>query len=129
MKYGLKEETIQKICTVLAGFPQVEKALLYGSRAKGNYKNGSDMDLTLCGGANLTTKVLHDVMDELDDLLLPYTIDLSLFQNIRDENLIEHIRRVGITFYEKEDPVMVDRYEVGAPMESAPPFNEGINAK
>jgi uncharacterized protein len=104
MKYGLQDVTIQKIRTVLAGFPQVEKALLYGSRAKGNYKNGSDIDLTLCGDANLTLKVLTNVMDELDDLLLPYTIDLSIFRDISDSNLIEHIRRVGVTFYEKEDP-------------------------
>ncbi len=106
MKYGLQDATIQKICAVLAEFPQVEKAVLYGSRAKGNYKNGSDIDLTLCGGANLTLKVLYKVMDELDDLLLPYTIDLSIFQDISDPDVIEHIRRVGVTFYEKEDPAV-----------------------
>ena len=55
------------------------------------------------GGANLTLKVLYKVMDELDDLLLPYTIDLSLFQDISDPDVIEHIRRLGVTFYEKED--------------------------
>jgi len=103
MKYGLQSSTIHKICAVLAEFSQVEKAVLYGSRAKGNYRNGSDIDLTLCGGANLTLKVLYKVMDELDDLLLPYTIDLSLFQDISDPDVIEHIRRVGVTFYEKKD--------------------------
>jgi hypothetical protein len=51
----------------------------------------------------LTLKVLYKVMDELDDLLLPYTIDLSLFQDISDPDVIEHIRRLGVTFYEKED--------------------------
>ena len=47
MKFGLKDITIQKIQQVLAAFPQVEEAILYGSRAKGNYKDGSDIDLTL----------------------------------------------------------------------------------
>jgi uncharacterized protein len=103
MKFGLQEATIQKICDVLAEFPQVEKAVLYGSRAKGNYRNGSDIDLTLCGGPDLELKVLYKVMDKIDDLLLPYTFDLSLFQDIRDPFVIEHIRRVGVTFYEKED--------------------------
>jgi len=48
-RFLVKEATIRKIRAVLAEFPQVEKAVLYGSRAKGNYKNGSDIDLTLCG--------------------------------------------------------------------------------
>jgi predicted nucleotidyltransferase len=102
MKFGLKEATIQQICDVLALHPQVKKAVLYGSRAKGNYKNGSDIDLTLHGGADLTMRVLYRIMDELDDLLLPYTIDLSIFRDISDPDVVEHINRVGITFYEKK---------------------------
>src|ERR1051325_181216 len=101
MKYGLKETTIQQICDVLAKYASVEKAVLYGSRAKGNYKNGSDIDLTLYGGADLTLNVLYRLSDELDDLLLPYTIDLSIFSQISDPDVLEHIRRVGVTFYEK----------------------------
>ncbi|MBI5877284.1 MAG: nucleotidyltransferase domain-containing protein [Chloroflexi bacterium] len=101
MKYGLKETTILKVCALLTRFPQVDKAVLYGSRAKGNYKGGSDIDLTLCGGADLTLRVLYRIMDELDDLLLPYTIDLSIYTNISDPDLIEHIQRVGMTFYAK----------------------------
>jgi uncharacterized protein len=101
LRFGLKEETIQKICLVLAHYPPVEKAVLYGSRAKGNYKNGSDIDLTLYGGADLTLRVLYRLSDELDDLLLPYTIDLSIFSQISDPDVIEHIQRVGVTFYEK----------------------------
>ena len=101
IRFGLKETTIQQICGVLTKHPQVDRAVLYGSRAKGNYKNGSDIDLTLCGGADLDLRVLYRIMDELDDLLLPYTIDLSIYGNIGDSDLIEHIQRVGLTFYEK----------------------------
>jgi predicted nucleotidyltransferase len=101
MKYGLKEATIRKICAVFAKFPQVDQAVLYGSRAKGNYKNGSDIDLTLCGDADLTLNVLYQIMHALDDLLLPYTIDLSIFSDIGDPDVVEHIRRVGVTFYAK----------------------------
>lgn len=101
MKYGLKEATIHNICAVLARYPQVDKAVLYGSRAKGNYKNGSDIDLTLQGDATLTLNVLYKIMDELDDLLMPYTIDLSIFSQIGDPDVVEHIQRVGVTFYEK----------------------------
>lgn len=101
LRFGLKQATIEKISGVLARYPQVERAVLYGSRAKGNYRNGSDIDLTLCGGADLTLNVLYRISEELDDLLLPYTIDLSIFSQISDPDLVEHIQRVGMTFYEK----------------------------
>jgi predicted nucleotidyltransferase len=103
LRFGLKEATIEKICSVLARHPQIDKALLYGSRAKGNYKNGSDIDLTLVGGPDLTMTVLYRIMDEIDDLLLPYTFDLSIFNHISDPDVVDHIRRVGVTFYEKEE--------------------------
>lgn len=101
MKFGLKDATIEKICAVFARYPSVEKVALYGSRAKGNFKKGSDIDLTLMGGDELTLKTLYKIMDELDDLLLPYTIDLSLFKSISDPEVISHIHRVGVTFYER----------------------------
>lgn len=103
MKFGLQETTIEKICAVLTLHPQVEKAVLYRSRAKGNYKNGSDIDLTLLGGQDLTMKVLYRIMDEIDDLLLPYTFDLSIFTHISDPDVVEHIQRAGVTFYEKKE--------------------------
>jgi len=103
MRFGLKNETIKKICAVFYRYPQVEKAVLYGSRAKGNFKNGSDIDLTLLGNADLTMTVLYKIMEEIDDLLLPYTIDLSIFRTISDPDVIEHIQRVGVIFYDRDD--------------------------
>lgn len=101
LRFGLKEATIQNIGAVLARNPQVEKAVLYGSSAKGNYRNGSDIDLTLCGGVDLTLNVLYRISEELDDLLLPYTIDLSILSQISDPDLIEPIQRLGVAFFEK----------------------------
>ena len=101
LRFGLKEITIEKICGVLAKHPQVDKAVIYGSRAKGNYKNGSDIDLTLHGGQDLTLDILYKILEEIDDLLLPYMIDLSIFHTLKDPDFIDHIQRVGITFYEK----------------------------
>ena len=100
MKYGLSERTLQKIQGVLSHYPQVEKAILYGSRAAGTYRNGSDIDLTLCGEA-LTHSVLSRIDTELDDLLLPYTIDLSIFHQIDNPAMVEQIQRIGIDFYGK----------------------------
>jgi uncharacterized protein len=105
VKFGLSEATIKKIQAVLAHYPQVETAVLYGSRAKGNYKPGSDIDLTLYGGEELTLAVLLRLMSEIDDLLLPYSVDLSIFHTINDPDLIDPIKRVGVPFYERETAV------------------------
>ncbi len=103
LRFGLKETTIQKLCGVFAKYPQVTEAVLYGSRAKGNYKNGSDIDLTLHGGADLTLNVMYKILDEIDDLLLPYTIDLSIYRTLSDPDFIDHIQRVGVTFYDRNE--------------------------
>jgi uncharacterized protein len=100
MNHGLTEATLKKIQTVLADFPQVEKAVLYGSRAKGTFKPRSDIDLTLLG-PELTFKLLARIDAALDDLLLPYEIDLSVFHDLSQPDLLDHIRRVGLALYEK----------------------------
>lgn len=97
MQYGLSEETIEKINHILIRYPQIETVVLYGSRAKGNYHNGSDIDLTL-KGESLTLSLLYEIERELDDLLLPYTFDISLYQQIEDPGLLNHIDRMGIVF-------------------------------
>ncbi len=106
MLYGLKNETIKKINEVLAQFPEVEEAILYGSRAKGNYKAGSDIDLTL-NGKKLNLKLLNKISLALDDLLLPYTLDISIYRHISNPDLIEHIDRVGKVFYSVKNEVGV----------------------
>jgi uncharacterized protein len=102
LRFGLKESTIQKIHDVLVRYPQVKTAILYGSRAKGDYKNGSDIDLTFIGDEDLTLDIMYKIMEELDNLLLPYTIDISIFSNIKDEEVVAHINRVGVPFYQKQ---------------------------
>jgi predicted nucleotidyltransferase len=100
MKYGLKIQTIQRIQEVFALFPEIDEAILFGSRAKGNFKPGSDIDLTL-KGINLNLSVMNEISLELDDLLLPYTMDLSVYHQIDNVDLLDHIGRVGILFYKK----------------------------
>ena len=114
-RFGLKEITVQKICGVFAKYSRVEKAMIYGSRAKGNYKNGSDIDLTLYGGKDLTLDVLYKIMTEIDDLLLPYTIDLSIFHDLSDPDFIDHIQRVGVLFYKKRENADVTPVPHGIP--------------
>lgn len=101
MNHGLTSETVDRIRSVLARFSDVEKAVLYGSRAKGNYKPGSDVDLTLFG-SGLNATILSRISTALDDLLLPQKIDISIFAKISHADLIDHIRRVGVVLYEKQ---------------------------
>ena len=75
---------LDKIKMVLCSHKNIENVILYGSRAKGNYKEGSDIDLTIKG--NLT----------FDNLSLPWKIDLSLYNQIENKELLEHIDRVGV---------------------------------
>jgi len=99
-RFGLPVAAVEKIRAVFACHPQLEKAILYGSRAKGNFRAGSDIDLTLQGDG-LTHRDLLHILGELDDLLLPWTIDLSLFISLDHPELLDHIARVGVPFYER----------------------------
>ncbi|NEP17777.1 MAG: nucleotidyltransferase domain-containing protein [Leptolyngbya sp. SIO4C1] len=101
LQFGLKKSTIQKIVDVLRQYSTVERAVLYGSRAKGNYHRGSDIDLTLVG-EDISYQQLARIENQLDDLLLPYLFDLSIFSHIEDPAMIDHIERVGIVFYNRE---------------------------
>ena len=101
MQYGLSDQTLQKIRDVFMRYPEVEEAVLYGSRARGDYKNGSDIDLTLRGDSELTHTLLSRIANDLDDQFLPYTIDLSIFENINNSDMIEQIQHFGVTLYRK----------------------------
>ena len=100
MNHGLSSATVERIKSVLSLYPEVDKALLYGSRAKGTYRPGSDIDLTLCG-SGLNQTLLMRIDNALDDLLLPYEIDLSLLASLTHPALLDHINRVGVVLYEK----------------------------
>ena len=78
----------------------MEQVILHGSRAKGNFKPGSNIDLCLVG-TGLTLPSLLRIDTELDDLLLPYKIDLSLRHHIDNPELLAHIQRAGVSFYRR----------------------------
>ncbi|MEX1113826.1 MAG: nucleotidyltransferase domain-containing protein [Akkermansiaceae bacterium] len=106
MNEGLSDGTLERIRGVLARFPEVECAILYGSRAKGTHRPGSDIDLTLRGEC-LDSTLLTRIDNELDDLLLPYQMDLSLLSSLTHAPLLDHIHRVGVVLYEKSSKSLV----------------------
>lgn len=103
LKFGLPVTSIEKMSMLFAEYPQIKQVILYGSRAKGNYRPGSDIDLTIIGSLN--SEELLSLENELDDLLLPQTIDISLYSKIDNEALKDHIQRIGLIFYQKQDAI------------------------
>lgn len=101
MPYGLTDIELQKIINVFASNRRIVNAILYGSRAKGNFKPFSDIDITLVG-KELTRNDLIKIIQDVDNLLLPYQFDLSLWNKIKNEALIEHIERIGISIYKRD---------------------------
>ena len=101
--FGLKQEQIAKMINVFSQFPEIEEVIIYGSRAKGNYRSGSDIDLTL-KGSTLNLNLLFKIENALDDILLPYFIDLSIYHTLNNPDLVNHIDRVGCKFYSKTTP-------------------------
>ena len=97
--FGLSDKTINLINEIFAGYSGIEKVLIYGSRARGDYRNGSDIDLTIIGDISFQDKTR--ISGLIYNLPIPYTCDLSIFKDIKNENLVEHIERVGLVFYER----------------------------
>lgn len=104
--FGLPDKTAAIIRQIFADFPAVEKAVLYGSRAKGNYRHGSDIDLTLFGDL-LDFDALLKIGSRLDESPIPYQVDLSLWKQLDHAGLREHIERVGVVFYERDGDAVI----------------------
>jgi uncharacterized protein len=100
IKFGLSEDSMAIIHAIFKKYDAIEKAVIYGSRAKGNYKQGSDIDLTLFG-ETLTTDHLMRIAQDFDNSMLPYMVDISVFDLLDNPSLRDHIHRVGIVFYER----------------------------
>jgi len=101
ISFGLSEQTIHAIKCVFHAHHSIEKVVIYGSRTKGNFKNGSDIDLTIISASTSTDELIL-IANELDDLMLPYKIDLSLMRQIENNDLLDHIQRIGIIFYQRK---------------------------
>ncbi len=99
--FGLKDADISTIQSVLQQFPEVQSALIFGSRAKGNYRRGSDVDIAVKGEA-LSYRIILSITAELnEETLLPYHFDVLNYHTIDNQNLVDHIDRVGKIFYEQ----------------------------
>lgn len=99
MKFGLSDTVIKELQDVFRRHANIEKVLIFGSRSKGNYRPGSDIDLAVIG-KDLDHSQLTEILCEIDDLELLYSIDLLDYQKKIGTPLGDHIDRVGQVFFE-----------------------------
>jgi predicted nucleotidyltransferase len=91
----LKESDLKEILKVINKYNEVKNAVIFGRRAKGNYKNGSDVDIAL-KGEDLTFSIVQNIRAELnEETLMTYKFDVILYDKISSHELISHIDRIG----------------------------------
>lgn len=98
---GLTKDDIYNIQSVFSNYPQIEEALIYGSRAMGNFKPASDIDISLIGDI-IDLSLLNQIEFDLDDLMLPYKFDISIYHKIKNPEFLDHINRVDKNIYKRK---------------------------
>ena len=99
MEYGLSDRTLAVLNGIFRKYPGIRQAILYGSRAKGNYRNGSDIDLSLKTKDDFSFTSLLRISGDFDDSDIPYFVDVSVYDKISNPDFKAHIDRVGKVIY------------------------------
>ena len=99
MSFGISKNDIEYITEAIKKHPEVEKAVVFGSRAMGNFKNGSDVDIALFGD-KVNFSVIAQIKDELqEESPMPYLFDIVDFTHSKSNGLKDHINQFGITLF------------------------------
>ena len=99
--FGLYDKSFSLILDSFKSFPEIEKVIIYGSRAMGNYKKGSDIDLAIVGkevNHNTVSKISAELNEELP---IPYYVDVLDYNQLSNVSLKKHIDTEGKVIYEK----------------------------
>lgn len=110
--WGLSDTVLARVRAILAQEPRVEKAILFGSRAKGTHRAGSDIDVALVG-AGLDVDALARLHRRFEESSIPYQVDLCWLAAVDHAALREHIERVGQVLYERTNPAEPSGQESG----------------
>ena len=117
--YGIPESDLEALISVLKKNSRINEIILFGSRAKGTFNNGSDIDIALKGN-NLKLRDILDATSEIEKLLLPYKTDLVIFARISEPALVDHIQRVGIVLFKRNR-----KKKISAKNSNYPPTPQG----
>ncbi len=101
MDFGLPPHAMAGLQSVFRNHPPIRSVTLYGSRAKGNFRHNSDIDLMLTA-PDMTWSEFNRVEQEIDDLLLPWKVDLALLHHVENQDLLNHVERVGIDIFQNQ---------------------------
>lgn len=96
--WGLSPEVCGSICMILQKYPEISRVLIYGSRAKGTYRSGSDVDLMIVA-PTLSSRRLLKIASQIDDLMIPHRVDVALWHQVDNPALREHVEHFGQDFY------------------------------
>jgi len=99
-KFGLTHEEREIIHKIFRTYPEIKQVNIYGSRAKGNWKAGSDIDLVILD-ENIGSETLWKLKEAFEDSLLPYFVGLQRFSELPESDYKSHIERVGQPFYRR----------------------------
>ncbi len=99
--FGLYQESYKKMQKIFQSHPEVLEVKIYGSRAKGTQREGSDIDLAIMNDVDYN--LLSDIKGELEEAPIPYLVDLLMYSELSSESLKDHINRVGKVFYKREN--------------------------
>jgi predicted nucleotidyltransferase len=99
MKYGLPDITLSMLDSIFRAYPGIREVVLYGSRAKGEYRRGSDIDMSLKTDETFTHTDLLRIAGDFDDSDMPYFVDVSIYDQLSNPELKAHIDRVGKVLY------------------------------
>jgi len=99
MQYGLSNKTLNNLNLIFHKYHGIKQVVLYGSRAKGNFRTGSDIDLTLKTDNNFSHNDLLHIANDFDDSSLPYFVDVSIYEKLSNPDLKAHIDRIGKVLY------------------------------
>lgn len=99
MKHGLSSEIVQQLKSVFARYPNIHAVYLFGSRAKGNFRDGSDIDLAVLA-PEMKPEIFTQLWNEIDALPLVFKVDCLHFEQL-DNNVLKHkILDEGVVFYQ-----------------------------
>lgn len=97
--FGLSDKTIETLKKYFAEIRQIKMVKIYGSRAMGTFRNGSDIDFAIFG--DVDKNLIKQIAYEIDELETPYMFDITDYNTIQNADLKEHIDRVGKVFFER----------------------------
>ena len=99
MQNGLSDRTFNTLRSIFQKYPGIKQVVLYGSRAKGKFRTGSDIDLSLKTDNTFTRSDLLHIAGDFDDSDIPYFVDVSIYDKLSNPDLKAHIDRVGKVLY------------------------------